>query len=241
MTTSGGAEQELGEGSWAGEAIVLCCAIVTLIPMGLLHTSGIGWVDPLTRTISDYIVVPGGYALLGVAAISLAVAGAVLAGGLRRSGLARPELPAVLLRSGSVALVLVALFPTHHPDEAAGLVATVHRAAGGWVLVAVPLAAWLVARRARLTPEWAPAAPALTWVAGATGLLSLWFLLSHVPIVIGASPGFPLVAEVQRVLYAAVILVLVVTARATRLAVERALETSGTAVQQAGPELRSAT
>ena len=66
------------------------------------------------------------------------------------------------------------------------------------------------------------AAPTLTWSAGGAGAVSAFFLVSHLPIVIGGSPGFPLLGGVQRVLYSLVMLVLVATARATRLAVERA-------------------
>jgi hypothetical protein len=98
------------------------------------------------------------------------------------------------------------------------------------------LAAWLVARRARSAPGWTAAAPALTWCAGVTGLPGLTSLPSHVPIVIGGSPGFPLLGGVERVLYA-VMLVLVTTARATRLAVDGALVPSAVPV---GAGLRGA-
>jgi hypothetical protein len=113
----------------------------------------------------------------------------------------------------------------------------VHRAAGGWVLVMVPLAGWMVARRARTAPEWQAAAPAVARCAGTAAALSALFLLSLLPIVIGGSPGFPLLGGVQRVLYAVVMLVLVVTARATRLAVEYV---PGPAVLPSGVELRGA-
>jgi hypothetical protein len=77
----------------------------------------------------------------------------------------------------------------------------------------------MVARRARLAQEWRAAAPVLNGVAGVTGVLSGLFLLSHVPIVIGASSEIPLLGWVERVVYAAVMLLLLVTARALRLAV----------------------
>ncbi|OLS99413.1 hypothetical protein BJF90_38990 [Pseudonocardia sp. CNS-004] len=118
--------------------------------------------------------------------------------------------------------MLVALFPTHTPGTTPGLVSTVHRAAGGWVFAVLPLAAWMVARRARSAPAWAPAATPLTWATGIAGGLSAFFLLNHVPIVIAGSPLFPFIGGVQRVLYVAVMVVLVMTARATRLAVDRA-------------------
>jgi hypothetical protein len=50
------------------------------------------------------------------------------------------------------------------------------------------------------------------------------FLRGHVPIVITGSSGFPLMSGLQRVVLAAVMLVLVAAARATRLAVEAILE-----------------
>jgi Protein of unknown function (DUF998) len=234
MTTTGGTGPESGGTTWAGETIVTTCVIVALLPLGFLHLDAIGAVDPLQDVISDYVFRPGGYALLGIAALCLAAASVVLAAGLRHAGLPRSRWPAALLGSVALALVLVAVFPTHPADTPAGLVSTVHRAAGGWVFAMVPLAAWMVARRARSAAAWQPAAPALSRLAGATGVLSAVFLLSHVPIVIAGSPGFPLIGGVQRVLFAAVMLVLVATARATRLAVDRAL---GPAAILSRPEL----
>jgi hypothetical protein len=101
------------------------------------------------------------------------------------------------------------------------MVSTVHRAAGGWVFAVLPVAAWMVARRARAAPEWVPAAPALSWAAGVAAVVSAFFLLNHVPIVIAGSPVFPLIGGTQRVLCAAVMVVMVMTARASRLALER--------------------
>lgn len=222
MTTTGGSGPRPGGATWMGEAIVTTCVIVALLPLGYLHMRSIGAVDPLTDMISDYVFQPGGYALLGVAAISLATACAVLATGLSRAGLPRSRWPATMLISSAVALVAVAVFPTHHPGTGPGVVSTVHRAAGGWVFAFAPLACWLVARRARVTPSWAAASRVLGWSAGITGVLSALFLLSHVPIVIAGSSVLPLLGGVQRVLFAGVMLVLVATARATRIAVEHA-------------------
>jgi hypothetical protein len=171
--------------------------------------------------ISDFVFVPGGYALLGAAAISLALACVAIATGLHRAGLPAARTPAALLVTAAVALVLVALFPTHTPGTTPGLVSTVHRAAGGCAFALLPVAAWQVARRAREVPAWAPAAPALARAAGVAVVASAAFLLNHVPIVIAGSPLFPFIGGVQRVLCAAVMVVLVMTARATRLAVER--------------------
>jgi hypothetical protein len=222
MTSTGGIGREQVEATCAGEGIVTACVIVALLPLGFLHLTSVGSIDPVTDVISDYVFQPGGYALLGAAAISLAVGCVALATGLHRAELPRSRTPATLFVTAAVGLVLVALFPTHAPGTTPGLVSTVHRAAGGWVFTILPLAVWLVALRARSVPAWVPAAPALTWGAALTGVISAFFLLNHVPIVISGSPGLPLLGGVQRVLYAAVMVVLVMTARATRLAIDRA-------------------
>jgi Protein of unknown function (DUF998) len=207
--------------AWTGESFVTASVIVALLPLGFLHMSSIGSLDPLTAVISDYVFVPGGYALLGAAAISLAVGCVAIGTGLRRAGLPAARVPAALFVSAAVALVLVAVFPTHTPGTTPGLVSTVHRAAGGWAFAALPLAAWLVAVRSRSATPWQPAAVPLAWAAGTAGAVSAFFLLNHVPIVITGSPFFPFLGGVQRVLCVAVMVVLVMTARATRLAVDR--------------------
>lgn len=224
MTSTGGSGRESAGMAWAGESIVTASVIVALLPLGFLHVSSIGSIDPLTAVISDYVFRPGGYALLGAGAISLAVGCVVIATGLRRADLPAARVPTMLFVSAAAAFVLVALFPTHTPGTTPGLVSSVHRAAGGWALAVLPVAAWLVAVRARSTPAWQPAAVPLTWAAGIAGASSAIFLLNHVPIVIAGSPFFPFLGGVQRVLCAAVMAVLVMTARATRLAAERVLE-----------------
>jgi len=218
MTSTGGRGEEPAGVAWPGESVVTVAVIVALVPLGFLHVEGIGSLDPRTRVISDYVFQPGGYALLGTAAISLAVACTVLATGLRRAGLPRARVPTALLVSAAVAFVLVALFPTHTPGTTPGLVSTVHRAAGGWAFAALPLAALLVAVRARAAAPWRPAAAPLTRAAWVACAISAFFLLNHVPIVIAGSPFFPFMGGLQRVLCVAVMVVLVMTARAARLA-----------------------
>jgi hypothetical protein len=237
MTTTGGAGRGPG-GTWAGETVVTTCVIVAVLPLVLLDTGAVGPVDPLRTVISDHVFQPGGYALLGVSALALAAASVVLASGLRQAGLPRSRGPATLLGTVALALVLVAAFPTHAPGTSAGLVSNLHRAAGGWVIAMLPLAVWWAARRARTTGPWRPAAPTLGWTSGVTGVLSAFFLLVHVPIVIAGSPGFPLIGGVQRVIWVAVMVMLVVTARATRLSAARAA--GPVAVPAAGPDLSDA-
>ncbi|WP_214369428.1 DUF998 domain-containing protein [Pseudonocardia sp. H11422] len=203
-------------------SVVLGCVIVAVAPMGFLHVAGSTAVHPLSATISDYAGVPGGYALLGISAVALAVAGCVLAVGLSRAGLPRPALPAALLGTWSAAMLLVAVFPTNAPGTPPDLAAAVHRYAGGWVFAALPLAGWLVARRAREAQAWSATSRGLDRLSLVAGGLSLTFLLSHVPIVVLGSPGFPLLGLVERVLYGVVIVLLLAAARATRPAADRA-------------------
>jgi hypothetical protein len=93
--------------------------------------------------------------------------------------------------------------------------------------VALPVAAWMVARRAARAPGWVAAAPALTRLAAATGGLSAAFLLSNVPIVITGSPILANLGALQRVLYAVMLLLMMMTARATRSAVVTARAAAG--------------
>jgi hypothetical protein len=192
---------------------------VTAVALVALHLDGAGAVDPVVQTLSDYVALPGGYALLGVAAVALAAAVGLLGAGLSGWGLVAPAAPAALLATASGGLVAAAVFPTNDPGTVAGPVADLHRVAGAIVLVTLPLASWLVARRAALSPSWRAAAPALTWLSVATCALSALFLLSNVPIVISGSPIFAILGVLQRVLYAVMLVLLLMIARAARAAV----------------------
>jgi uncharacterized protein DUF998 len=234
MLTSGGTgpmpgEVVAGRGAHRPGGGVVACVAVAAVALAVLHVDGFGTVDPVGRVISDYVALPGGYALLGVAAVALAVAAGLLAAGLRAARLADPSTPVVLLAAASGGLATAAVFPTNDPGTPAGVVAGVHRLAGLVVLVTLPLAAWLIARRAARTPSWLAAARALGWAAGAVCLLSAAFLLGNVAIVISDSPTFTALGAVQRVLYAMVMVVLLLLARATRSAVVAARSAEGSA------------
>ncbi|WP_214406645.1 DUF998 domain-containing protein [Pseudonocardia lacus] len=195
---------------------VVVCVGVTVVALAALHLDGVGTVDPIVQTLSDYVAVPGGYSLLGVAALALAAAVGLLGAGLRGWGLAAPGAPAALMAAASGGLVAAAVFPTNVPGTPAGPIANVHRVAGAVVLVALPVAAWMVARRAAASPAWRAAAPVLTRLAVATAALSALFLLSNVPIVISGSPLFAVLGVLQRVLYAVMLVLLLMIAFAAR-------------------------
>jgi hypothetical protein len=234
MPISGGTgwtpgEVAVGRGGHRGGGGVVACVAVALVALVFLHVDGAATIDPAIRVISDYVALPGGYALLGVAAVALAVAAGLLAAALRPAGLVDPAAPAALLGTASGALGAVALFPTNDPGTGAGLVANVHRLAGLVVLVTLPLGAWLVARRAARTPAWRASAAPLGWTAAAGCLLSAAFLLSNVPIVISDSPFFTALGALQRVLYAVVMVVLLLLVRAIRSATVAVRAAEGTA------------
>jgi hypothetical protein len=95
-----------------------------------------------------------------------------------------------------------------------------HRAAGAIQFAILPLAGFLLARRALLVAEWHSAAVWLYWVSIATGILSAAFLLSHIPM---AFPGFSEFiprGAVQRVLFVMEIALLAIIAVAARRATE---------------------
>lgn len=223
MMSSGGTGRGPGAEGARGVAAratwpVVACVGVAVVALVALHLDGVGTVDPIAQTISDYVALPGGYALLGVAALALAAAAGLIGAGLRGWGLAAPAAPAALLATASGALVAAAVFPTNDPGTAAGPIANLHRVAGGIVLVTLPLAAWMIARRAAQSPAWQASAPSLARWGLATGGLSALFLLNNVPIVIAGSPIFAVLGVLQRVLWAVMLVLLLTIARAARSA-----------------------
>src|SRR3954453_18736200 len=86
-------EVAAGRGGHRGGGGVVACVAVTVVALVVLHVDGLGTIDPVVRVISDYVALPGGYALLGVAAVALAVAVGLLAAALRPAGLADPGAP----------------------------------------------------------------------------------------------------------------------------------------------------
>ncbi|MEN3299705.1 DUF998 domain-containing protein [Pseudonocardia sp.] len=189
-------------------------AAVAVTAAGGLHLAGAlatPRVDPLALTVSDYVALPGGYALLAVAALALGLVGTALAAAARRAAPAARAVP-VLLLGWSAALLLVGLFPTNPAGVPADLAAGVHRYAGALAFATLPIAVWLLGRALRNG--------ALRGLAVTVGVAAGAFLVAHVPIVlaidIAGSPRFPLLGGVERVLYALVIVLLLVTARVLR-------------------------
>ncbi|MGI5129383.1 DUF998 domain-containing protein [Pseudonocardia sp. CA-107938] len=198
----------------AESAVVVGFVATAAVAGAALHVAGSGPVDPLRTVISDYVMVPGGYALLALAAVALAAASLALSVGLRRSGLPHPALPAALLVTGAIGLLVAGAVPTNLPGQPVGLGAMLHRVAGGATFVSLPLAGWLIARRAATASgEWRAHAAVLRWSAAVAGLVTIVFLGAQIPIVIGDSPLFPYVGGAERAACATVMVVLVTTAR----------------------------
>lgn len=209
-----------GRTRWAGDSAVLAALAVALVPMGWLHVAGSTVVDPVAGMISDYVRVPGGYELIGVSAVALAVAGQLLIGGVRATGLPHARAVTGLLVAWGIALVVVAVFPTNDPGTPAGVVAWTHRLGGAVAFTVPPVVAALVARRAREDGRWAPSAPVLGWWAAVVGVCTAVFLAGQVPVGFGFDPLVPWIGLLQRLLFAMVIAMLVVLARAVQAAAE---------------------
>ncbi|MEU8296644.1 DUF998 domain-containing protein [Micromonospora sp. NPDC048909] len=106
--------------------------------------------NPWALTVSDFAVSDRG-GVIDVAMVLLALATAVLLPGLRRTG---PRSPAAELLLGAwvAGLVLAALVPTNEPGTPMTTAAYLHRYASVVAFLALPVAGWLLARRAHLAP-----------------------------------------------------------------------------------------
>lgn len=210
MATRG--DSTAGHASGLAGAVTVA-ALVAAVPVLVLHVVGAGSVNPLAQTVSDYVAAPDGYALLAVSAAALAFAGLFVAVAAWRSRLPGAPVLAALTAAWVVGLGLVAAFPTNVAGAPADVSAVVHRWGGALVLGLAPVLALVVARGLVARGERPVLLVRLTV---ATAALDAAFLLGHVPIVMLGSPGFPLLGLVERVLYALVIVLLPVIARALR-------------------------
>ena len=130
---------------------VVACSAVALGPMVEVHVVGNGIIDPVVQPISHYAYVPTGYqmiligsVLLAAAAIAIAV---VMMGHARRSPGTRLGLPAALLVSFAVAMLLVGLVPTDPPGSTAlTWGATVHRWSAAYAFAVMPVIGLLACR-----------------------------------------------------------------------------------------------
>ncbi|MET7468521.1 DUF998 domain-containing protein [Micromonospora sp. NPDC005686] len=113
--------------------------------------------DPWSLTVSDFAVSDRGGAIDTAMAV-LAAAGLVLLPELRRAGAGR--VPLALLAAWSAGLLAATVVPTNEPGTPMDTAAYVHRYASVLSFLALPVAAWLLARH--------PVAGASAWLRGLT-------------------------------------------------------------------------
>jgi hypothetical protein len=152
---------------------------MAVLAMVVLHLLGAGRLDPATTTVSDFVSLPGGAALLALAVLGVATSAAAVLIGLLRTCLPRTTAPALLLGLGCAGLVATIVFPTNALGTATSSTAVLHRYAAGLFFVSLPIAAILIGRVL-------PHHPLLLVVSIVVGVA---FLVSHVPLVLPGLPG----------------------------------------------------
>ncbi|MFG2078662.1 DUF998 domain-containing protein [Nonomuraea maritima] len=109
---------------------------------------------PAQPLLSDYALVPGGMAPVLVGMLALAGACLCLAYGLARQDPGRTAATRVLLLAGAGGLIMSAIFPTDPGTSQIGTLAgEIHRWSSAVVFTSLPMAGWMLARRAG-TPWW---------------------------------------------------------------------------------------
>ncbi len=164
--------------------VALTAAAAAIPPITVLHLEATDAVDPVTWTISDYVVsLPNGLTLFGMTAAALAIGGAALAHGLRL--LAGTRAIRRLLLIWSIAAVTAAVFPTNLRGTAENMSSTIHLVAGGVVFAVLPIAGYLLARSIRRVQGRTVSTVVLTATTALSGVLSTALILNRLPATIG--------------------------------------------------------
>ena len=170
--------------------VAVTAAAAAIPPITVLHLEATEDVDPVTWTISDYVVsLPHGITLFGMTAAALAIGGAALAHGLRP--VAGTRAVRTLLAVWSVAAVIAAVFPTNLRGTQENVSSTIHLVAGGVVFALLPIAGYLLARSLRRVQGRSVAGTVLVATSAVSGLLSTALILNRLPATIGM-PGLML-------------------------------------------------
>ncbi len=195
---------------------------VAVLAMLVLHMRGTGRLDPAATTVSDYVSLPGGSALLVLATLAIATATAIVGVLLWRR--TRALGATGLFGLGCAGLLASIAFPTKAMGAAVTVDTVLHRYAAGLFFVSLPdrYAAGLffvsLPVAALCTLRHLPS-PAVAWLTALSVLAGIAFLISHLPLVLPESPGAHLVATVlprgiaERVLLAADLVLLAGLAR----------------------------
>ncbi|MBP2340679.1 hypothetical protein JOF41_006857 [Saccharothrix coeruleofusca] len=149
----------------------IALAAATLVVLELV---GAGRMDLFAQTVSDYIALPAGALLIGIAAAGLVTAG------LAATSTATAVVRRVLL-AWCAAVALLAAFPTNLPNEPVHLSGQIHRCAGALVFILLPVAGVLAARSAGAR-RWD-----LTIATVIAAIGSAAFLLPHVPHILAGT------------------------------------------------------
>ena len=164
--------------------VAVTAAAAAIPPITMLHMEATDAVDPVTWTISDYVVsLPHGITLFGMTAAALAIGGAALAHGLRL--LAGTRAVRTLLAVWSIAALTAAVFPTNLRGTPENMSSTIHLVAGGVVFAVLPIAGYLLARSIRRVQGRSVAGTVLVATSAVSGLLSTALILNRLPATIG--------------------------------------------------------
>ena len=164
--------------------VAVTAAAAAIPPITVLHLEATEDVDPVTWTISDYVIsLPHGITLFGMTAAALAIGGAALAHGVRP--VAGTRAVRTLLTVWSVAAVIAAVFPTNLRGTEENMSSTIHLVAGGVVFAVLPIAGYLLARSLRRVQGRSVAGTVLVATSAVSGLLSTALILNRLPATIG--------------------------------------------------------
>lgn len=164
--------------------VAVTAAAAAIPPITMMHMEATDTVDPVTWTISDYVVsLPHGITLFGMTAAALAIGGGALAHGLRL--LAGTRAIRTLLAVWSIAAVTAAVFPTNLRGTPENMSSTIHLVAGGVVFAVLPIAGHLLARTVRRMRGRTLAGTVLAATSAVSGLLSTALILNRLPATIG--------------------------------------------------------
>jgi uncharacterized protein DUF998 len=161
---------------------------VAVLAMVVSHLLGTGRLDPARTTVSDYVSLPGGFALLTMATLAIAVATAVIPVALLRARVPNVTWPCALFGLGCAGLLASIAFPTNALGASVSTDTVLHRYAAGLFFVSLPVATILTLRR---LPS-----RTVAWLTAASILAGIAFLVSHLPLVLPELPGAHVVATV---------------------------------------------
>lgn len=126
---------------------VVLCGILAAVPMIEVHLVGAGLVDPIVQPISHYAYVPTGYWMILLGSILLAISASAISWAMVRTGDKRLRLPALLLVTFVVAIMIVGIVPTDMPGTVElSLSAQAHRWSAAWAFLIMPIVGLLACR-----------------------------------------------------------------------------------------------